>query len=642
MRHLSLVLLVSIDLLLLLLPVCAVSVTEVLPNPPGDDNNKEYVEFLTTFPLNATFVFSDGDSNDTLRPVVTLGDESAAHTLLLIVEEGHNVTLLNESFTLAHEDARCIVFTAGATIGNNLENTGDELLLWADGTPVVSSAYAVPAGSCADGFGCSLANDGEGWRLVNATPCLLDTPAFDEVNLTTTDPPAGNITTNSSDDLVTNVTEGTLNGTMPGNVTLNTTLNGSIDMDLAGNLTTNVSANQTNATTNVSMNESMDAMNLSTNLTTNLSINLASNVTTNISATVNSSLSMNVTIPNALNLTNATQNASVTSCAYVFDLWTNAEHLDEGDSLSFQPQLVVENRSLSRLAYSFAYWFVNEDGDLVRDRASTTNTNKKSFTPRCTRKECEYTLTVQLVSLSCAPQASATREWVFTAEGTPAPITAAAQPVKVAAKAALPETLDVLAEQDTLSAAAPSVVDGDFVMNVTLWNEGYSDALFVVWAYVYRTSQNYSVKDVTSDIIVPPREETALSLRIVPHVPAPGDYKVKVRALAPWRTTPYEVTLPITFVETTVVAAGAMTAFSNASTVSTSSLRNSSASPPRAVTGSAVAALPSQSSFKRFLVEQGAWLSVALVAILWGASTLLKRRPPIGEKIDFTAAPPSL
>ncbi|MFW6450090.1 MAG: lamin tail domain-containing protein, partial [Nanoarchaeota archaeon] len=99
------------------LNVSAIHINEIMYNPQGNDNNKEYVEiYMDNFTSLENWTIADSDSNDTLS---TLSQVNSSYAL--IVEEGFNYTGVN-----------CSIYSAGATIGNNLNNDGDAVLLYND------------------------------------------------------------------------------------------------------------------------------------------------------------------------------------------------------------------------------------------------------------------------------------------------------------------------------------------------------------------------------------------------------------------------------------------------------------------------------------------------------------------------------
>lgn len=122
----------------------ALVINEVLYDPAGSDNNKEFIEIVTNEPLNLTgWIIADAEANDTLTELRY--HEQTETFYLLIVEEGFNYTELNAS-----------IYSAGATIGNNLNNDYDEIKLFApNGTLGANMSY----NQTLDGTSFEYAND---------------------------------------------------------------------------------------------------------------------------------------------------------------------------------------------------------------------------------------------------------------------------------------------------------------------------------------------------------------------------------------------------------------------------------------------------------------------------------------------------
>jgi hypothetical protein len=106
---------VTFLILALLIPAAhSVELTEVMYDPIGSDNNKEFIEITGRANLTG-WVIADAKSNDTL----TVLQENVSSNYSLIVEEGFDFSQLN-----------CNIYSAGATIGNNLNNGGDTIILY--------------------------------------------------------------------------------------------------------------------------------------------------------------------------------------------------------------------------------------------------------------------------------------------------------------------------------------------------------------------------------------------------------------------------------------------------------------------------------------------------------------------------------
>jgi len=105
----------------------AVHINEVMYNPPGNDNNREFVEvYLENNQSLENWTISDSESGDMLK-ALNFVDSSYA----LIVEDGYD-----------YQNSGASYYSAGATIGNNLNNDLDEVKLYdASGSLVDSMSY---------------------------------------------------------------------------------------------------------------------------------------------------------------------------------------------------------------------------------------------------------------------------------------------------------------------------------------------------------------------------------------------------------------------------------------------------------------------------------------------------------------------
>ena len=106
-------------------------INEVMYNPIGDDNNKEFIEIFMQTPSSLeNFIIADASSNDSLT--VIKYDPTSLYAV--IVEEGFNTTIIkstNASF-----------YNAGATIGNNLNNDKDNITVYSpNGTILATYSY---------------------------------------------------------------------------------------------------------------------------------------------------------------------------------------------------------------------------------------------------------------------------------------------------------------------------------------------------------------------------------------------------------------------------------------------------------------------------------------------------------------------
>ena len=127
----------SLYLLLVFFSISYVSaylnINEVMYNPEGSDNNKEFVEIYSDEEVNLSeYVIGDSSSNDSLSLLQYYDSD-----YYLIVEEGFNFSGIEVS-----------VYSAGVTIGNNL-NTDDFLFLYYNGSLVYNMSYV---DDCLEGY----------------------------------------------------------------------------------------------------------------------------------------------------------------------------------------------------------------------------------------------------------------------------------------------------------------------------------------------------------------------------------------------------------------------------------------------------------------------------------------------------------
>lgn len=129
-------------LLALLFPLSSaeILITEVMYNPEGDDNTKEFIELYLSNSLNLTsFIIKDSSSEDILELVSFIPSLYA-----LIVEEGFNDSSLNLSAVS--------VYSIGATIGNGLGNSEDTITItFPNGTAAETVSYNSSFGGNGDG-----------------------------------------------------------------------------------------------------------------------------------------------------------------------------------------------------------------------------------------------------------------------------------------------------------------------------------------------------------------------------------------------------------------------------------------------------------------------------------------------------------
>ena len=157
-------------LMICLLPIVnALTITEIMYDPPspGSDNNREYIEVLSEEQIDLSeYQIEDLDSSDNLTLLQQFNS-----SFYLIVEEGFNFTEINST-----------IYSAGATIGNNLNNNGDVVILRKNNRIEDVLIYSDALG--ANGDGNSLCRSGEIIRTISA-PCTPTPGSQNEVANTT-------------------------------------------------------------------------------------------------------------------------------------------------------------------------------------------------------------------------------------------------------------------------------------------------------------------------------------------------------------------------------------------------------------------------------------------------------------------------
>ncbi len=156
----------------LLASASAIQINEIMYNPGGSDNNKEFIEIYFDDYTNLTdWVVADSYSNDTL---VMLQNFNSSYAL--IVENGFNYSDINAS-----------IYSAGAAIGNNLNNDEDSIFLYSSNFTLINNlTYTSSWGANGDNNSLQLVNGS--WLASSPTPGTENNISIEE------NPPEENIT----------------------------------------------------------------------------------------------------------------------------------------------------------------------------------------------------------------------------------------------------------------------------------------------------------------------------------------------------------------------------------------------------------------------------------------------------------------
>lgn len=135
-----------------------VRINEIMYDPSGSDNNKEFVEVYSNEGDLSGWVIGDESSNDSLILL-----KQGTGDYYLIVEEGFDYSSLS-----------CSIYSAGAAIGNGLDNDGEVISLYENNSQRDSTDYD---NSKANGNGKTWEWTGEGWEeslVLGGSPCELN------------------------------------------------------------------------------------------------------------------------------------------------------------------------------------------------------------------------------------------------------------------------------------------------------------------------------------------------------------------------------------------------------------------------------------------------------------------------------------
>jgi hypothetical protein len=322
-------------------------INEIMYNPSGNDNNLEFVEIISSTYLNLTgWTIGDLSSNDSL---VLLQYKNSEYGI--IVEEGYNYSGCNAS-----------VYSAGATIGNNLNNDFDSVFLYDNEKNLIATAQ----------YNNSIAYDNEKSievymngsvktiyeSLVNGgTPCRKNSinEYFESIIADET----------GSDSADINIT--------------NTTDQGSADTDPTDADSVEINSTETNSTNTGSTD---------TNSTDTDSIN-------------NSTIEINTT---DIVSTNETGNYNITNnfttlCNITLRIETDKALYNVSEKAKFWPILNDDSAE-----YKIEYWIEDLFGNNVKSKYNTTNTNQKTWTTETIYPADIFLIKAKIAYLNCTDQ----------------------------------------------------------------------------------------------------------------------------------------------------------------------------------------------------------------------------------------------
>lgn len=396
-------------LILLVNQNLAFQISEINYNPIGNDNNQEYIEFQVNESYNySLIIFGDNESNDTIN---LIKDSNNSEVFWLFVEEGFNISQINSS--------NCNIFSLGTTIGNNLDNSHDQIKIWYNNSLITNLSYN--ASGCSNGEGCSLSWNNT-WINTNLTPCKKNIfPA----------------------------------------------------------------------------NESLIITNSSTNSTINKS-----------------------------------------PCEFNLSIWSDKNIINSGERIKYKP--IISCNQNHELILN--YWWTEANGNEFKKITTTTNTNEKSYTPKISVEEKTLIINMEAI-LSCSNISKFATKLIGVINGPKKNSQSSKSSSSSGSSTSITSKKEIVPE--ILSAEIPKKItqNKSFFINITLYNDGYLDQLFWVWAYLYKHSKTYSgTRDANmQEILIAPRTKETIKLKINNFAPD-GDVKLKIKAVKEGRKTPYELT----------------------------------------------------------------------------------------------------
>ncbi len=130
-------------------------INEVMFNPTGDDNNKEFIEvYSDDYKDLSNFIIQDSKSEDKLKLIYAYDSNYS-----LIVEDGFD-----------YSNIKANIYAVGATIGNNLNNDGDVVILKDNNSSILDSISYSESWAKEGNSICKLPDKDGFWRECVATP----------------------------------------------------------------------------------------------------------------------------------------------------------------------------------------------------------------------------------------------------------------------------------------------------------------------------------------------------------------------------------------------------------------------------------------------------------------------------------------
>ncbi len=390
MRFMKKLLFMTFALLFFTETALALEMTEVFPNPSGDDNNKEFIEIYNPEGINlSAYSIGDDASNDTL---VAFFFGTGAYAL--IVEEGFAWQGLNTTAS---------VYSAGATIGNNLGNTQDSVFLYAPSGILVDSLHY---SDIIEGY--SFEKNEETWEmstLVNGSPGFASFSQAQDNKTTETNNTLHNESLQSTKETAidgTFINIVSLSFSLPSLLYTNQSLSSGFriennhDEKIDARLLYTLSFNDT-----ILVNETKYFFNLSkykTKDTVSFTFPSAGNYT--LCGSVESLPHDASLEDNSICKTLSVVALEDIECNRTLTLFMNQTNYRSQESIDFS--LLVDGTKNPTFPFLASYFIEEITGTIVKDSTNTTNAGIKHWTPKIKKEYGVYRIHATLLNPFCS------------------------------------------------------------------------------------------------------------------------------------------------------------------------------------------------------------------------------------------------
>ncbi len=386
-------------------------INELFPNPDGDDNNHEFVEIYTEGFMNLSlYILGDEAGNDSLTALQYWNTSYS-----LIVEEYFNYSNINAS-----------VYSVGATIGNNLGNTGDTVFLY---DPEKKLLDRVSYDSSFVVEGKSIEKNASGWFVStqsNGTPGAQN--SIEQINTTETntlleenqtneeassenseDTEDGGDSSNSEDTEDIDESEESGDGNVVGISTLLDTIlyvnqtytklfriDNEQEEKITATLVVTVFLNET-----LIINQTILFENISRYRTKNTgSLIFSEQGNYTICGSVTANLTEEILDDNLVCTNVSVIDLSTLACDSSLSISMNETHYVNKKQVDFSFE-IAENIENKDVPFVITYFIEEANGDVAKEPTNTSSLSKKHWTPKIKKEYAFYTLHASIIETTC-------------------------------------------------------------------------------------------------------------------------------------------------------------------------------------------------------------------------------------------------